>query len=79
MDKNKLFVVKLSDLKERFDPNYLKTFKLFNNVLNQTKYPLKYFRQYINNIQYGISSLANSENKGLPILRMNNLQDNERN
>lgn len=38
------------------------------------RFPLVPLRQLLTRAQYGISELATSEHKGLPILRMNNLQ-----
>lgn len=57
------------------DVNYIATTSRFTFRYANARYPLIHLRDVIDFVQYGISARASSEPFGVPILRMNNLQD----
>lgn len=69
------FAVKRGIIKERADVNYSAASSLLSRLHAQPKFPFKPIRDIAFRLQYGISSLATSEPVGLPIVRMNNLQN----
>lgn len=76
-DNTKIFLVNLSEVGGRLDPNFIKKSRLLKSILANSQFSFQGFGNYIKNIQYGISQLANTEQKGVPIIRMNNLQGDE--
>jgi len=74
LDKNKVFLVRSSELEGRLDPNFIFLSKILADKFANTAFKLVNFGTCIKYIQYGISSLANKEGKGTPIIRMNNLK-----
>lgn len=60
---------------KRWDPNYCHTIGIFLEKIDSSHVPVHKLRKFIEYIQYGISERATSENIGVPILRMLNLQD----
>lgn len=62
---------------ERTDVNFSATSVAFNELYGKSLYPLVPIKDISIDLQYGTSSLASTEPVGLPILRMNNLQDDE--
>lgn len=60
----------------RWSVNYLTNQELLENI-KQGKYKAEKIANYITDIQYGTSSKANTVEKGLPILRMNNIINSE--
>ncbi|SHG18323.1 type I restriction enzyme, S subunit [Cnuella takakiae] len=61
----------------RWDPNYVFLFDKFIRALKECKAPLVKLRRVATFIQYGSSSLATKTPVGLPIVRMNNLKDDD--
>jgi restriction endonuclease S subunit len=62
---------------ERWDPNYSRKMSWFLSELKSCVYPVHKLRDFVALVQYGISELATSEQVGVPMLRMLNLQDGE--
>ncbi|MEX0268343.1 restriction endonuclease subunit S [Leptolyngbyaceae cyanobacterium UHCC 1019] len=77
VDDNKIFLVNLSEVNERLDPNFIKKSRLLKSILANSQFSFQEFGNYIKNIQYGISQISNTEQKGIPMIRMNNLQGDE--
>lgn len=65
------------ELEGRFDPNFISISKILAEKFVNTAFKLVKFGKCIEYMQYGISSLANKEQKGVPIVRMNNLKGDE--
>lgn len=63
------------DVHERADVNYSASAGLVRDLYAHPKYPLVAINDIALRLQYGTSSLATEEPIGLPVLRMNNLQD----
>lgn len=63
------------EIQGRVDVNYLATTSQLLSHYARPIYPLVSLRSIIDVAQYGISALATSDPIGVPILRMNNLQD----
>lgn len=74
LDAKKVFLVRSSELEGRLDPNFIFLSKILADKFANTAFKLVKFGTCIKYIQYGISSLANKEGKGTPIIRMNNLK-----
>jgi type I restriction enzyme S subunit len=55
--------------------NYSRSTQIVKALYANAQFPLVPLRKLILRVQYGISELATSEQRGLPILRMNNLQN----
>jgi type I restriction enzyme, S subunit len=70
-------LLRRGEIEGRWDPNYLKLSGLLREKFGQTSFPLVKFGGCIQFIQYGISTLATKEESGLPMIRMNNLQDDK--
>ena len=62
------------EISGRWDVNYWASILLFNERYATPLYPLEPLSKGIAFVQYGCSDLANSEGRGLRIVRMNNLQ-----
>lgn len=62
-------------MKERADVNYFRSTFGYNVIYEKPLYPLTSIRDLQARVQYGISSLATTEEVGVPMLRMNNLQN----
>ena len=75
IDSEKVFLVNLSAIEGRLDSNYNKLSIQVENEFKKSKFPVKRIKSVLNNIQYGTSTLANTEGKGVSIFRMNNIQD----
>ena len=58
----------------RFDVNYWRLTPLLQQRLSAPMFPLAAVGDLVELVQYGSSALANKEDRGVPILRMNNLQ-----
>lgn len=69
------FAVRVKDIRQRADVNYAAGTKRVNDLYAATRYPLEPLGSFARELQYGTSALASSEETGVPILRMNNLQD----
>ena len=61
----------------RWDPNYAWQMRRFLSKLESCAYPIRKLRDFIATVQYGISERATSEEVGIPMLRMLNLQDGQ--
>jgi len=65
------------EIEGRLDPNYVHLSKVLKEKFKHSNYEFINFGKCIDYIQYGISSLANTEQKGVPIIRMGNLKGDE--
>ena len=65
------------EIEGRLDPNYVYLSKVLKEKFKNSNYEFINFGKCINYIQYGISALANTEQKGVPIIRMGNLRGDE--
>lgn len=74
-DKAQCFAVWQGEIRERADVNYSYTSQLVSKLYSKPSFPLVRLGECVRYLQYGISSLATNEPIGVPILRMNNLQD----
>ncbi len=68
------FGLKRGELTERLDVNYWRLTPLFKHRFAKPRFPLVELGNIVELVQYGISSLASTERRGVPMLRMNNLQ-----
>jgi type I restriction enzyme, S subunit len=68
------FAVHRGEITGRWDVNYWASTLLFNKRYATPLYPLEPLSKGIAFVQYGSSDLANSEGRGLRMIRMNNLQ-----
>ena len=71
------FLIKNSQIDGRLDPNYNRLKIEVEQELAKSIYSVKRIKDVLSRIQYGTSSLANTEGKGVPIIRMNNIQDDD--
>jgi type I restriction enzyme S subunit len=69
------FAVRRGDAKKRLDVNYNALSPIVESRLADARYPLKTIGQVAVRLQYGCSKRATTEPVGVPILRMNNLQE----
>jgi type I restriction enzyme, S subunit len=69
------FAVRRGEIHERADASYMRAAQWMAEAYAQPKYPLVALDSCLIRLQYGISELATEEPIGVPILRMNNLQD----
>jgi restriction endonuclease S subunit len=69
--------VRKGEIEGRLDPNFAHLSKVLKERFQHSNYDFVNFGKCIDYIQYGISSLANSEHKGVPIIRMGNLRGDE--
>lgn len=65
------------EIEGRLDPNYIYLSQVLKEKFKRSNYEFTNFGKCIDYIQYGISSLANTEQKGVPIIRMGNLRGDE--
>jgi restriction endonuclease S subunit len=65
------------EIEGRLDPNFVHLSKVLKEIFEHSNYDLVNFGKCIDYIQYGISSLANTEQRGVPIIRMVNLKGDE--
>lgn len=65
------------EIEGRLDPNFAHLSKILKERFKRSNYAFVNFGKCIDYIQYGISSLANTEQKGVPIIRMGNLRGDE--
>lgn len=65
------------ETEDRLDPNFVHLSKVLKARFRRSNYELVNFGKCIDYIQYGISSLANTEQRGVPIIRMGNLRGDE--
>ena len=77
MNPNKVFLVQKGEIEGRVDPNFVSISKILEGKLQHSSFRIMNFGKCISYIQYGISKLANTEQKGIPIIRMNNLKGDE--
>lgn len=76
--QSRIFIRRFSEISGgRIDPNFIFLSKILSGKFTDTALKLVSFGNCIKYIQYGISSLANKEGKGIPIIRMNNLRNYE--
>jgi len=69
------FGVKRGELDGRFDCNFWRLTPLFHERFRKPVYPAVPLGSVVSLVQYGCSSLATELPVGVPMLRMNNLQD----
>jgi type I restriction enzyme, S subunit len=69
------FGVRRGELAGRIDVNFWRLLPAVSQRLKNPKFPLVSLGACVSLVQYGSSRLAKTEPPGLPILRMNNLQD----
>ena len=69
------FAIRWGDLDGRIDANYWWLTPLVNRRLETARFDITPLGSLLSLVQYGCSSLAKEEEPGVPILRMNNLQD----
>jgi len=69
--------VQKGEIEGRVDPNFVSISKILEGKLQHSSFRIMNFGKCISYIQYGISKLANTEQKGIPIIRMNNLKGDE--
>lgn len=74
-----MFLLNRGDVINRADPNFHSLYREVKRRFELSKFPVLNFGRFMKLIQYGSSSLATSENIGVPMIRMNNLQDDELN
>jgi len=67
--------VKRGELTGRFDVNFWRLTPLFHETFGKPVYAPSPIGSLVSLVQYGSSSLASEEPIGVPMLRMNNLQD----
>jgi type I restriction enzyme, S subunit len=60
---------------QRWDPNYAKHMAEFVAKLKGCSHPVRKLKEFLSEVQYGISERATAENVGVPMLRMLNLQE----
>lgn len=72
-----IFIVKRSEISGRLDPNYIQKSQLLQKAIKKAKCGFDSFSKSINYIQYGTSKAANTDKSGVPIIRMNNIQNGE--
>ncbi|HEV2880661.1 MAG TPA: restriction endonuclease subunit S [Pyrinomonadaceae bacterium] len=65
------------EIEGRLDPNFVHLSKVLKEKFKHSNYSFVNLGKCIDYIQYGISSLANTEQKGVPIIRMGNLKGDE--
>lgn len=65
------------EIEARFDCNYWASTRQLNDRYAAPRYPLEPLGENAAVVQYGCSDLANEDGRGLRMVRMNNLQDDE--
>jgi len=68
------FGLERGELTGRVDVNFWRLTPLFRHRFAKPSFPLVELGKIVELVQYGISSLASSERRGVPMVRMNNLQ-----
>lgn len=76
-DDVRCFAVRRRDVAERADVNYASASASFRVRFAHPRFPLVPLGSLSDKIQYGTSTLANYEDGGTRVIRMNNLQDEE--
>lgn len=71
------FEVSARELVSRFDPNFVYLSRRVGERYAAPRYPVKRLGDLVEGVQYGTSARAHSEPHGVPIVRMNNLQDDD--
>ena len=69
------FAIRRGDIDGRIDANYWWLTPLVNRRLENAKFDIAPLGSLLSFVQYGCSSLSKEDGPGVPILRMNNLQD----
>jgi type I restriction enzyme, S subunit len=69
--------VRKGEVDGRIDPNYVYLSKILKEKFQRSNYDFVNLGKCLDYIQYGISSLANTDEKGVPIIRMGNLKGEE--
>ena len=69
------FAIRMGDIADRLDVNYWKLTPLVNHRLDNARFISAPLGDFLTWIQYGCSSLSKDHQPGVPILRMNNIQD----
>ena len=69
------FAIRRGDIDGRIDVNYWWVTPLVNRRLENARFDIAPLGSLLSLVQYGCSSLSNEYGPGVPILRMNNLQD----
>jgi restriction endonuclease S subunit len=78
INSKKTFFTRASILSDgRFDPNFIHLSQVLREQFQRSTYGFVSFGKCIDYIQYGISALASTEQKGFPIIRMVNLKGDE--
>ena len=70
------FAIRRGDIDGRIDVNYWWVTPLVNRRLMNAKFDIVPLGSLLTLVQYGCSSLSKEDGPGVPILRMNNLQEN---
>lgn len=65
------------EVEGRLDPNYTLISRILKDRFEKSPFKFVSLGQCLEYIQYGISSLANTEQRGVPIIRMINLKGDE--
>ncbi len=69
------FGLKRGELTGRIDVNFWRLTPLFKTRFANPRFPLVELGKIVQLVQYGSSALASAERHGVPIIRMNNLQN----
>src|SRR4051812_22865961 len=69
------FAVRLRDIRQRANVKYAAASRTIGELYGRARYPLVPLRELVTLVQYGSSEAANTDEVGLPMVRMNNLQD----
>ncbi len=75
LGKAQYFAVRRGEIDGRIDVNYWRLTPFVNRRLENSRFDVKPLGTLLSLVQYGCSSLAEEGQTGVPILRMNNLQD----
>ena len=73
--KAQCFAIKRGEIDGRIDVNYWWLTPSVDRRLKNSRFDVKSLGSLLSLVQYGCSSLAKENQPGIPILRMNNLQD----
>ena len=69
------FAIRKGDIADRLDVNYWQLTPLVNRRLENSRFRVVPLDDLLTSVQYGCSSLSKDHQPGVPILRMNNIQD----
>jgi len=76
--ESRIFRTPFSELTgQRWDPNHAKQMGSFLSKFKGCKHPVRKLKDFVATVQYGISERATTDEVGVPMLRMLNLQDGE--